>query len=179
MKEKLAAATLLLIMVLNFIDVQTDIKLGVPQWHIIEESIIVCLSGIMAGYLIWGIRRKNIHLRQLKKQLVESNTQLKNVTDEMKVARSQYSELIHNQFNIWGLTPSEKEIVMLLLKGLSFKELSAVREVKEKTIRQQASTIYSKAGVDGRHDLAAWFLEDLMLSGNELKSSTGKKSATS
>jgi DNA-binding NarL/FixJ family response regulator len=52
---------------------------------------------------------------------------------------------------------------MLLLKGLSFKEISAVRNTKEKTVRQQASTIYSKSGVDGRHTFSAWFLEDFIV----------------
>ncbi|WP_370693518.1 helix-turn-helix transcriptional regulator [Pseudoalteromonas sp. 1_MG-2023] len=51
---------------------------------------------------------------------------------------------------------------MLLLKGLSFKEISAIRHTKEKTVRQQASVIYSKANVEGRHEFAAWFLEDFI-----------------
>lgn len=38
------------------------------------------------------------------------------------------------------------EIAWLMLKGYSFKEIAALREVKEKTIRQQASSIYSKSG---------------------------------
>jgi DNA-binding NarL/FixJ family response regulator len=51
---------------------------------------------------------------------------------------------------------------MLLLKGLRFKEISSVRNTKDKTVRQQASVIYSKANVERRHEFAAWFLEDFM-----------------
>jgi DNA-binding CsgD family transcriptional regulator len=51
---------------------------------------------------------------------------------------------------------------LLLLKGLSFNEISAIRETKEKTVRQQASEIYKKAGVVGRHAFAAWFFEDFL-----------------
>ena len=32
----------------------------------------------------------------------------------------------------------------------------------EATVRQQSTAIYRKAGLDGRHDLAAFFLEDLL-----------------
>ncbi len=32
------------------------------------------------------------------------------------------------------------------------------RNTVEKTVRQQASSIYQKAGVSGRHAFAAWFL---------------------
>ena len=51
---------------------------------------------------------------------------------------------------------------MLLLKGLSHKEIAAIRNVGEATVRQQAGSIYRKAGLEGRRDLAAFFLEDLL-----------------
>ncbi|MBT8470373.1 MAG: helix-turn-helix transcriptional regulator [Myxococcales bacterium] len=63
----------------------------------------------------------------------------------------------------WRLSPAEKEVALLLLKGLSHKEIAKVRSVTETTARQQARAVYRKAGLSGRHDLAAFFLEDLML----------------
>jgi DNA-binding NarL/FixJ family response regulator len=53
-------------------------------------------------------------------------------------------------------------VALLLLKGLSHKEVAGLREVSETTVRQQARAIYRKAGLSGRHDLAAFFLEDLL-----------------
>lgn len=70
--------------------------------------------------------------------------------------------VMHSQFDNWGLSPSESEVALLLIKGLSMKEISAARGVKEKTIRQQATGIYAKSGYAGRHELAAHFIEDLM-----------------
>lgn len=162
MKDKVVAVILLIIMVLNFFDVLTDISLGVPTWHIIEESVIVLVSGIMAVFIIFDIRKLTRNVQHFKEKLADSDDKLKGITDEMIAARAQYSQVIHDQFEQWLLTKSEQEVAMLLLKGLSFKEISAVRETKEKTVRQQASTIYSKASVDGRHDFAAWFLEDFI-----------------
>ena len=49
-----------------------------------------------------------------------------------------------------------------MLKGLSFKEIAALRQTREKTVRAQASAIYRKAGVNGRHAFAAWFIEDFL-----------------
>ncbi|MBX9604623.1 MAG: LuxR C-terminal-related transcriptional regulator, partial [Gammaproteobacteria bacterium] len=77
-------------------------------------------------------------------------------------ARRQLGELINAQFVAWGLTDSEREIGWLLLKGLSLKEIAALRATAEKTVRTQASALYQKAGLDGRHAFAAWFLEDLL-----------------
>jgi len=162
MKDKVVVVILLTIMVLNFFDVLTDISLGVPTWHIVEETIIVLISGVVAIFLIFDSRKLNSNIEHLKEKLAHSDDKLRGITDEMIAARSQYSQVIHEQFEQWSLTKSEQEVSMLLLKGLSFKEISAVRETKEKTVRQQASTIYAKAGVEGRHDLAAWFLEDFI-----------------
>ena len=46
-------------------------------------------------------------------------------------------------------------------------EISEMRQVKEKTVRQQATQIYAKSGYAGRHELAAHFIEDLMLENNK------------
>jgi DNA-binding CsgD family transcriptional regulator len=70
---------------------------------------------------------------------------------------------IDAQFERWALTPAEREVGLLLLKGLSHKEVGAVRRVGEATVRQQAQGVYRKAGLSNRNDLAAFFLEDLLL----------------
>jgi DNA-binding CsgD family transcriptional regulator len=70
---------------------------------------------------------------------------------------------LDQQFDRWALSPAEKEVALLLLKGLSHKDIAQIRSVSEATARQQARAVYKKAGLSGRHDLAAFFLEDLML----------------
>ena len=72
-------------------------------------------------------------------------------------------EAIDAQFDRWGLTPAEREVALLILKGLSHKEIAAVRESSERTARQQARAIYAKANLSGRAALSAFFLEDLLL----------------
>jgi len=73
------------------------------------------------------------------------------------------SEAIDKQFARWQFTPAERDVALLLLKGLSHKEVARVRKVSERTARQQSLAIYKKAGVEGRAELAAFFLEDLFL----------------
>lgn len=149
-------------MTLNLLDVLTDISLGVPSWHIIFESFVITVAGFGALFLVKDIRARTADISKLKQALLISDDNLKHISDEMKNARSEYSTVIQNQFKQWSLTPSEQEVAMLLLKGLSFREISSVRNTKEKTVRQQGSIIYSKANVEGRHEFAAWFLADFM-----------------
>ena len=61
-----------------------------------------------------------------------------------------------------GPESAEREIGLLLLKGLSLKEVADVRGTSERTVRQQAQQLYRKGGLAGRTELAAYFLEDLL-----------------
>ena len=72
------------------------------------------------------------------------------------------SSLIDQQLTVWSLTPAEREVAFLLLKGLSLKNIAVLRETTEKTSRVQAMAIYAKAGLAGRSELSAFFLEDLL-----------------
>ena len=72
-------------------------------------------------------------------------------------------EAIDSQFERWELTPAEREVGLLLLKGLSHKEVADVRSTSEPTVRQQALMVYRKSGLRNRSDLSAFFLEDLLL----------------
>lgn len=162
MKDLIVTVILCVIMLLNLADVVTDIRLGVPTWHIVEECLIVLAAGLTATYLMLETRRRARELETLKLTLSRADRQLADITAEMRSARRHYGELIHQQFESWGLTLSEQQVALLLLKGLSFREIATVRDTREKTVRQQASTIYAKSGVDGRHAFAAWFLEDFL-----------------
>jgi DNA-binding CsgD family transcriptional regulator len=62
----------------------------------------------------------------------------------------------------WQLSAAEREVALLLLKGLSTKEIATVRATSERTAREQARAVYAKAGLAGRAALSAYFLEDLL-----------------
>ena len=70
------------------------------------------------------------------------------------------SELEH-QFEQWGLTAAERDVGLLMLKGLSHKEIAALRETGDVTVRQQAQAIYRKSNLPGKTAFCAYFLEDL------------------
>lgn len=167
MKDAIIAVVLGIIMLLNFLDVITDISLGVPKWHIFQETLIVLASAVGLVYLCWEMNRRTRQLKELSRTLSESDQQIKNISETMRNARRRYGESIQHQFKDWGLTRSEQQVAMLLLKGLSFKEIASVRDTREKTVRQQASTIYGKSSLDGRHAFSAWFLEDFLSLGVE------------
>ncbi len=66
-----------------------------------------------------------------------------------------------SQFEAWGMTAAEREVGLLILKGLSHKEIASLRATTEATVRQQAQAIYRKANLPGKTAFSAYFLEDL------------------
>ena len=46
-------------------------------------------------------------------------------------------EEIDAQLREWGLTPTERETALLLLKGYGHKEIAALQEKSERTVRQE------------------------------------------
>src|SRR5262249_15625349 len=70
---------------------------------------------------------------------------------------------IDERFTAWGLTPTERDVALLLLKGQSHKQIAFATGRSERTVRQHAVTVYQKSRRNGRAELAALLLEDLML----------------
>ena len=77
-------------------------------------------------------------------------------SEKMKTARlsGELFKVMNKQFSDWGLSPSEHEVALLLIKGMSMKEISEMRQVKEKTVASRQHRFIAKSGYAGRHDWA-------------------------
>jgi len=162
-KELIAMLILAVIVAGNLGDVFYDYREGASFAHILMEfSIAIVSCGLIAG-LTYGIWKQNRSNNLLKAELASlSEVNEKTLPPALATARHELGLVLKEQFEIWKLTQTERKVAMLLLKGLSFKEIAAVRNTLEKTVRQQASSIYKKADVSGRHTFSAWFIEDLL-----------------
>ncbi|MFN3785431.1 MAG: helix-turn-helix transcriptional regulator [Thiothrix sp.] len=130
--------------------------------HLSIDAIVVLISFGGVSYLLWENQRKQQQIALLHQQLHQSHARLSDLDKKLQQASRGYAQIIHEQLDSWGLTPTEKAVALLLLKGLSFEEIAAIRATKEKTVRQQAIAIYRKSGLNGRHEFAAWFFEDFL-----------------
>ena len=142
-------------------DMWVDLSGGASWRHLLQEALIVVTILVAIAWLVYQARQQREAMRQLERDLAASK-QRQADNEQLQAARQQMGRMIQAQFAEWGLTPSEKEVALLLLKGLSFKEIAGVRDTLEKTVRQQASSIYHKADVSGRASFAAWFIEDIL-----------------
>ncbi|WP_019613136.1 helix-turn-helix transcriptional regulator [Psychromonas ossibalaenae] len=153
-----------LIFLVSFFDIVMDWKtMGGLNSHILVEV----LSGVIALaaftiLFIWDLK-KNKQMIVLKSSLTNTEKQLSASQLQTKKLIGELSKIIQIQFDEWKLTKSEKEVALLLLKGLTLDEIAGMRETREKTVRQQASNLYKKASIAGRYELVAYFFEDLLI----------------
>lgn len=154
---------LAMIVIMVGMDLVTDSSEGVSWWHLLAEgaTAIAALVGIF--FLMRGSFDLRHSLAAEKQQSSNFQVEAEKWRSESKKYLEGLSQTIDSQLTNWKLTNSEKEVAFLLLKGLSLKEVADVRKTAEKTARTQAISIYSKAGLSGRSELSAFFLEDLLL----------------
>lgn len=129
-------------------DLLADAGSGAEAMHLGTEAI-AALVGLAGAALFY--RQHRLERREAAAWRAQAEELLAGV-----------GNTVDAQFTAWELTSAEREVAMLLLKGLSFKEIAAVRETSERTSREQARGVYKKAGVAGRAELSAWFIEDLL-----------------
>lgn len=129
-------------------DLLADAGTGVGVFHLVTEGGAALVA--LVGALLFGRRilAERAEAEAWRSQAEELLAGMGNAMDE--------------QFTTWALSPAEREVALLLLKGLSFKETAQVRQTSERTSREQARAVYRKAGVGGRAELSAWFIEDLL-----------------
>jgi DNA-binding CsgD family transcriptional regulator len=156
--------------VLAAADVATDLRSGTTLRHVLVEGTLLIVAAAGAGLIArklsrtaQEVREARAAARSLEGRLATSTADAVRWRQEARSLLAGLGEAIDAQFDRWALSAAEREVALLLLKGLSHKEIAEVRSVSEATARQQARAVYRKAGLSGRHDLAAFFLEDLMV----------------
>ena len=145
------------------VDVTADYRSGAEVSHLLTEAAVM-LGAFAGAAILWrqlGSARQEA--RELSVDLLAARQEAERYRNEARDALLGLGEAIDRQFIRWQLSPAEREVGLLLLKGLSHKEVAGARSTGETTIRQQALAIYRKSGLRSRSELSAFFLEDLLL----------------
>ncbi len=142
--------------VLIAIDLYIDFSQGVGAIHFVAELFVF---GVAVGGVVMLYRNYDRARSDLAGALVEAE----HWRNESRELIQGLGEAIEHQFGRWKLTAAEADVGLFLLKGLSHKEIADLRNTSERTVREQARSLYRKSGLPGRSALSAFFLEDLLL----------------
>jgi DNA-binding NarL/FixJ family response regulator len=130
--------------------------------ELVEISLIVAAS--LATMVLFTRVEDQEHVQQqMLRELALARQEGAAWRERVKDLLQGLGGAIDQQFDRWNLTPAEKDVALLLLKGFSHKEVAQLRSRGERTVRQQALAVYRKSKLSGRASLAAYFLEDLLL----------------
>ncbi len=157
------AVVLLAMTLLVGADIAFDVRSGVRQEHL-GIDVLIAVLGLggtlaLAARLVSAQRRANA----LQGRLRVAEGEAERFREESRAYLRGLAVAIDRQLERWALSPAEREVVLLLLKGLSHREIASLRASSERTVRHQARAVYRKAGLAGRVELAAFFLEDLLV----------------
>jgi DNA-binding CsgD family transcriptional regulator len=161
--RRLTIIFLAVVALLTLVDIIEDSFEGAEPLHILTEVCIIVSAGC-AAHLIWksslgALAQSNSSLRQ---ELIKTGAALEEFRHKNDQLIADFVTSVERQLAVWGLTPAESEVTLLLLKGLSLKEIATLRSTSERTVRQQAASVYEKSKLDGRAQLAAYFIESLL-----------------
>lgn len=120
------------------------------SWEMREALEIGASVGLILGVVLGGL--------MLRRALRERHK----AEEQLRRASGAFMDLLQERFGEWGLTPSEKDVALFAIKGMSTAEIAALRATSEGTVKAQTNAIYRKAGVSGRSQLLSLFIEDLM-----------------
>ena len=159
----LLALLLLAIIVGGTIDLVLDAPTRWLSAHVIFEATMIAGALVMATALWLGWWRAERQAAGLRATMEVQRAERDEWRASAQVALEGLGRAIDAQFRSWRLTPTEREVALMLLKGLGHKQIAALTDRSERTVRQHAGVVYDKAGLGGRAELAAFFLQDLML----------------
>lgn len=162
-QAQVASGLFAAIALLMAVDLGGDAGTGAELLHLLVEGLTMVLALAGVGALWQGWRRAEARAEQLHVDLMVAQDEARRYRDDAGHLLRGLGEAIDRQFARWALTPAEREVGLLMLKGLSHREVAGVRSTAEITVRQQALAVYRKSGLRNRAELSAYFLEDLLL----------------
>jgi DNA-binding CsgD family transcriptional regulator len=158
----LLLVTLVANLIFLVIDISDDIHEHMGLHHLLPELLTVFGTIVLVIALADTLLQQRQHNVRLQSRIGELEGEVENWRQRTANHVQGLSLAIDEQFSAWGLTSAEKEIALLLLKGLSNKEIAEVRQTSEHTVKQQSSAVYRKSALSTRSELSAFFLEDLL-----------------
>lgn len=73
-----------------------------------------------------------------------------------------FEALVDAEFAAWELSPTEREVALLVIKGFSNPEIAGIMGKSEGTVKTQSNAIFRKAGVNSRVQLVGLIVDRMI-----------------
>lgn len=145
----LAAAAQAVCGLLLAVDILSELpELRADPGHAVLEVAIIAALLLGSALIAAEFRRLQIESHEMQARI--------------RAASGAFVGVLQEAFDQWGLTPAEREVALLAVKGFTTDEIAALRDARAGTIRAQCAAVYRKAGVSGRAQLLSLFVDHLL-----------------
>ncbi|MDO6585894.1 LuxR C-terminal-related transcriptional regulator [Salipiger sp. 1_MG-2023] len=126
------------------------LRIAPIDWQIYELIEIGAAVGLLIGVAVTA------------KLLLRSLSARDKAEDSLRLASGAFLDVLEERFAEWSLTPAERDVAMMAIKGFPIAEIARMRGVSDGTVKAQTNAIYRKAGVSGRTQLLSLFIDELL-----------------
>lgn len=123
-------------------------RIPIIPWHIAEVLEILASVGVLSGAATSFVLIR-FSLRRVQR-----------VEAQLSAAATGVQKHVEAQFERWGLTDTERDVALLVVKGFSNAEISSYRGTTESTTKSQVSSVFRKSGLKSRQQLVSLVIED-------------------
>ena len=82
--------------------------------------------------------------------------------DTIQMLRGNFGQVLQNKFEDWGLTIAERDVTLLIIRGLSVAEIASARNTAQGTIKTQSTSIFRKIGVRSKTELMSVIIDEFL-----------------
>jgi DNA-binding CsgD family transcriptional regulator len=117
-------------------------------FHLIFEMLAV----VGLGYAVITLRA---YLRVIQSEAERSR-------ETIHMLRGNFDEVLRDKFEDWGLTTAERDVTLLIIRGLSVADIAAARNTAPGTIKAQSTSIFRKIGVGSKTELMSAIIDEFL-----------------
>lgn len=126
------------------------LRLPFIPWQYYEILQIAASLGLLSGVLC-AIALLALTVRRERR-----------IKDQIDAVAGQFQTHVDRQFERWDLTPTERHVALMVIKGFSNGEIANLRKSSESTIKSHLTSIFRKSGLSSRQQLVSCIIEDLL-----------------
>lgn len=120
------------------------------SWEVRELLQVTASLGLILGTVAGAVLLRTTMRRMAR------------VQRQVQVASGAFFDVVEECFEEWGLSPAEREVALLAVRGCTNGEIAAIRNKSEATIKSQMNAVFRKAAVTGRPQLLSEFVDHLI-----------------
>lgn len=128
-----------------FSDYTDNAKITFHLWiEAVASGLLVAAIAVESRYIL-DLLRRAAHLQR-----------------SASLAAKAMTAVVEAHFDEWRLSPAERDVANMLVKGLSISEIARIRGSAEGTVKSQLGAIYRKSGSSNRGELLSQIIDSVM-----------------